>query len=82
MIKAKYALRTKSEAIDQLIAEYLDSLPEPPLRPEFIRRMQKRMRGPVIEVGTVKNLHKLITGQLKRTDFPLRQRSKKSSTSY
>ena len=41
MIKAKYDLKDKGEAIEQLISEYIDLSNEPDLRPEFIERMKK-----------------------------------------
>lgn len=60
MIKAKYDLRTKSEAIDQMVAEYLDSLPEPPLRPEYVKKALRIHRQKGIPFGTVENLQRMI----------------------
>lgn len=58
MIKAKYDLRTKSEAIDRMVAEYLDSLPEPPLRPEYVKKALKIMKEPIIHIGTIEDFRK------------------------
>lgn len=74
VIKAKYDLRTKSEAINRMVAEYLDSLPEPPLRPEYVRKMRTRLKEPVIQVGTVENLHRLIMNPRLCSKFPIRSR--------
>ena len=41
LIKAKYALRTKSEAIDMMAKEYEQELLEPELRPEYIAKIKK-----------------------------------------
>ena len=45
LIKAKYALRTKSEAIDMMAKEYEKELLEPELRPEFIAEMKRIDKG-------------------------------------
>jgi hypothetical protein len=41
IIKAKYALKDKSEAINQLAIEYEQELLEPELRPEYIKKIAK-----------------------------------------
>jgi hypothetical protein len=50
IIKAKFGHRNKSEAIGWLIERYESELLEPELRPEFIKRMEKRAREPTVEV--------------------------------
>ena len=50
IIKAKFGHRNKSEAIEWLIDRYETELLEPELRPEFVRRMQRRATEPTVEV--------------------------------
>ncbi len=41
IIKAKYGLRTKSEAINIMAENYESQLLEPELRPEYIKELRK-----------------------------------------
>ena len=41
VLKAKYELKDKSQAIEWLIDYYLDQQDDPELRPEFIRKMRR-----------------------------------------
>ncbi len=41
IVKAKYALRDKSEAINQLAMEYEQELLEPELRPEYVKKLER-----------------------------------------
>ncbi|HLD18943.1 MAG TPA: DUF2683 family protein [Candidatus Nanoarchaeia archaeon] len=58
VIKAKYGLRDKSQAIDMMSEQYESQLLEPELRPEYIAKAQKIMKQKKIDVGTVENLRK------------------------
>lgn len=55
IVKAKYGFRTKTEAIKWIIHEYEEEIMEPELRPEFIDKMKKREKEPVVEVEDLKN---------------------------
>ena len=50
LIKAKYGLNDKSEAIDKMAEEYEYEILEPELRPEFIEKTLKIEKEPGIEV--------------------------------
>jgi Protein of unknown function (DUF2683). len=50
MVKAKYGLRNKSEAIDKVLEEYENEILEPELRPEFIEEMRKIEKESIIKV--------------------------------
>ena len=39
IVKGKYGLKTKSDAINLIIEQYLEELLEPKLKPEFERRL-------------------------------------------
>ncbi len=58
MVKAKYGLKDKSAAINQVISEYEENIMEPALRPEFIEKMKQKEKNKKIFVGTVENLRK------------------------
>jgi len=50
IVKAKYGLKDKSEAINVMAFEYEGMILEPSLRPEFITKMKRRQREKIIEV--------------------------------
>ncbi len=58
IIKAKYGLKDKSEAINLVVKEYEESFLEPELRPEYIEKALKIHNQSSIKVGTVGNLRK------------------------
>ena len=45
IIKAKYGLKDKSEAINLVVNEYQQNFLEPELRPEYKTRLVKIMKG-------------------------------------
>ncbi len=53
IVKAKYRLKDKSEAIDRLAEEYGRKLLEPQLRPEFVRRLKKIDKEKTIKINDV-----------------------------
>jgi len=54
IVKAKYGLKDKSEAINVLVSEYEKELLEPELRPEFIKRMEGRQKEKTLKVSSFK----------------------------
>jgi len=50
IVKAKFNLRTKSDAINVMAQEYEDELLEPQLKPSFIAKMKVIEKEPLIEV--------------------------------
>jgi len=50
IIKGKFGLKNKTEAIQLVISEYEKELLEPELRPEYIEKMKEREREPSIKV--------------------------------
>ncbi len=59
IVKAKYGLKDKSEAIARMTLEYENMLLEPALRPEFIERMEKRQKEKVVKVTDFKKRYGL-----------------------
>lgn len=45
IVKAKYGLRNKSQAIELVVAEYEQMLLAPELRPDYIDRLQTISKG-------------------------------------
>jgi len=60
ILKAKYGLRDKSQAIDLMAKEYEQEILEPELRPEYIERAKKIMKEKPVRVGTPKDLRKMM----------------------
>ncbi len=58
IIKAKYDLKDKSQAIDMMARRYEEDLLEPELRPEYIIKAQRIQKHKPIKVGTVETLRK------------------------
>lgn len=58
IVKAKFGLKDKSEAIDRMAYEYQELILEPELRPEYVEKAQKIMKQKKIQIGTVDNLRK------------------------
>lgn len=50
VLKAKYGLKDKSQAIDQMAREYELELLEPELRPEFIGQMKEIEKEKTLKV--------------------------------
>ena len=58
IIKAKYDLKDKSEAIDVMAERYEKTILEPGFRPEYIERAQKIHSQPSIKIHSLENLRK------------------------
>jgi truncated hemoglobin YjbI len=59
IVKAKYGLKDKSEAIGRMVQEYEKMLLEPALRPKFIKKMEKRQRENIAKVTDFKKRYGL-----------------------
>ncbi|MBS3061871.1 MAG: DUF2683 family protein [Candidatus Diapherotrites archaeon] len=53
MVKAKYGLKDKSEAINKMAAEYEEELLEPELRPEYIDKHRKIAQEKTVSVKNI-----------------------------
>lgn len=58
IVKARYNLKDKSEAIERVVLNYGENLLELELRPEFIQRMEQISKEKTIKVGTLENFRK------------------------
>ena len=59
IIKAKFGLKNKSEAVALIAKIYEDSFLEPELRPEYIERLDKIRKGKYIKFGSIDELRKI-----------------------
>lgn len=50
IVKARYNLKDKSEAIERVVLGYGEGMLEPELRPEFIEKMKKRQLEPTVKI--------------------------------
>ncbi len=50
VVKGKFGLKNKSEAIKLIINKYEKELLEPELRPEYVEKMRERAKEPTVKV--------------------------------
>lgn len=61
IVKAKYKLKTKSEAIAKIVEEYGEDLLEPELRPEYVEKIRKiEKEGKFVHFDSFEELKKSI----------------------
>jgi hypothetical protein len=58
IVKAKYGLKNKSQAIAIITKAYEDSFLEPELKPEYVEKLQKIRKGKYIKYNSVDDLIK------------------------
>ena len=57
IIKAKYNLKDRSEAINKIIEEYAEILLEPELKPDYVEKIKKIMeKNDMIEYNSIDEL--------------------------
>ncbi len=58
IVKAKFGLKNKSEAVSILAKTYEESFLEPELRPEYLEKLEKIRKGKYIKFSSVNELRK------------------------
>lgn len=58
IVKAKFGLKNKSEAVAFVTQIYEESFLEPELRPEYLERLQKIRKGKYIKFNSIEDLRK------------------------
>ena len=61
IVKGKYGLRNKSDAINLVISKFEEEFLEPELRPEYVKKLQKIRKGKYIKFNSVEELRKVTT---------------------
>ncbi|MBS3078609.1 DUF2683 family protein [Candidatus Pacearchaeota archaeon] len=59
IVKAKFGLKNKSEAVALIAKIYEDSFLEPELRPEYIEKLEKIRKGKYIKFNSIDDLRKM-----------------------
>ena len=59
IVKAKFGLKNKSEAVALIAKIYGDSFLEPELKPEYIGRLEKIRKGKYIPFSSIEELRKI-----------------------
>ena len=59
IVKAKYGLKNKSQAIAMLTNFYESSFLEPELRPEYIEKLERIRKGKYIQFNSIDELRKM-----------------------
>ena len=62
IVKAKYGLKDKSEAIDVMAKEYENEIMQPELRPEYIKKLKRIEKEKGIPFKNIEELRKIIEG--------------------
>ena len=60
IVKAKFGLRDKSQAINIVVSEYEENFLEPQLRPEYIKKLKKIRKQKGIRFKSIDGLRKHI----------------------
>lgn len=60
IVKARYNLKTKSEAIAKIVIECGANIIEPELRPEYLEKLQKLEREKGISFKNIAELRKIV----------------------
>ena len=58
IVKAKFGLKNKSEAVAFIAQKYETSFLEPELRPEYIEKLDKIRKGKYIKLNSIDDLRK------------------------
>ena len=58
IVKAKYGLKNKSQAVALIAKIYEESFLEPELRPEYVKELKKIRKGKYFEYNSVEELRK------------------------
>ena len=62
IVKAKYGLKNKSQAVSTIAKIYEESFLEPELRPEYVEKLKKISKGKHIPFKDIDDLRKQIEG--------------------
>ncbi len=60
IIKAKFGLKDKSEAINLVVQKYEEELLEPELRPEYVEKLKRREKEKGIPFKNIAELRKIV----------------------
>ena len=58
VVKAKYGLKDKGEAIQIVVEKYIEEENEPELRPEYLEKLKRIRKGKYINFNSIDQLRK------------------------
>lgn len=58
ILKARYGLKDKSQAINEMARQYKELLLESNIKPEYLNRLRKIRKEPIIRIGSVSDFRK------------------------
>ncbi len=58
LLKAQYGLKDKSQAINEMARQYKELVLESEFRPEYLNRLKKIQKEPIIRIGSAKDFAK------------------------
>ncbi|MBI2672979.1 DUF2683 family protein [Candidatus Woesearchaeota archaeon] len=58
VVKAKYGLKDKGEAIKVVVEKYIEEENEPELRPEYLEKLKKIRKGKYIGFNSIEEITK------------------------
>jgi len=58
VVKAKYGLKDKGEAIQVVVEKYIEEENEPELKPEYLEKLKKIRKGKYIKFSSINELRK------------------------
>ena len=58
LVKTQYDLKDKSEAINEMARQYREIVLESGIKPEYIRKIRKIQKEPIIRIGSAKDFRK------------------------
>jgi len=58
IVKAKFGLKNKSEAVALLVKTYEESFLEPELKPEYLKKLERIRKGKYIKFDSIDELRK------------------------
>lgn len=56
IVKAKYGLKDKSQAVEQMAVEYEEMVLEQNFKPEFIEEVKRAEKGKFVKIKSIKQL--------------------------
>lgn len=58
VLKARYGLKDKSQAINEMARQYKELVLESDIKPEYLRKLKKIQKEPIIRIGSASDFQK------------------------
>jgi len=64
ILKARYGLRDKSQAINEMAKQYKEIVLDSEVRPEYIKKLKRAEKERILRVGSVQDLRKRVRNEM------------------